>query len=174
MKFLTKHEAEALAVARGYRIDVDEALESCKDFYSFAFPSHRTGMAVLAQQMTDLLDDFDSALFLVTEWGIWPASEDRNLFDRFRQALGLNAAFPDYVGQLFDSADAKDLATFLHLIIAFSWGGFLFLVGENDRKLGIFISHDEWARIWFLEGDEARVAELVLTFAPEEPEGTTH
>ena len=175
MMFLTKDEAEALAISRGYRLEQGGALETRKEPFGFAFPSHRTGMAVMARDLTHLLGDFGSALFIVTEWGVWPSSEDKNLFDRFRQSVGMTAPFPEYPGHLFNLTDAKDLASFLHLILAFSWGGFLFLVGENDRKLGLFVSHDEWARIWVLtEEDEKKAADLALRFSPQEDAPTVH
>ena len=82
-----------------------------------------------------------SALLFVTEWGIWPSSENWHLYYKLRQTYGDNRLLLDAPGHLFLEHEAEDLASFLQLSMVNGWGGYI--LTEADY-LNAFFSHDEY------------------------------
>ena len=80
-------------------------------------------------------------LLFVTEWGIWPNSENWHLYYKLRQAYGDNRLLNDAPGHLFLEHEAEDLASFLQLSMLNGWGGYV-LTGAN--YVNAFFSHDEY------------------------------
>jgi hypothetical protein len=80
-------------------------------------------------------------LLWITEFGIWPSSENWNLFDRLRRSYGETDSLRERPGHLFFGDEIDDLASFLQLSALFGWGGYL--LTEADQ-INAFFSHDEY------------------------------
>jgi hypothetical protein len=83
------------------------------------------------------------SLLWITEYGIWPSSENLHLYYKLRHSYNEHRALGDAPGNEFMYFEEADLATFIDLVIQFGWGGFLF----GSAKVYMTISHDEWMLI---------------------------
>jgi len=88
-------------------------------------------------------------LLWITEWGIWPSSENWHLFYRLRQSYGEHRLLHEAPGHLFLNFEYDDLATFLQVAILNGWGGYV--LTEADY-VNVFFSHDEY--VDFLASDD--------------------
>lgn len=99
---------------------------------------------VLAQRIASWLGSPSWCLFLVTEYGIWPSSENLHLYYRIRQSYRDNRHLHEAPGHYFLRHEVVDLVTFVDLALQFGWGGHLFSSVDDKR---IFLSHDGWLRV---------------------------
>jgi hypothetical protein len=53
----------------------------------------------------------ERGLLWINEFGIWPSSEDWNLFDKFRRSLNETRYLSESPGHLFDSNDSDDVTS---------------------------------------------------------------
>ena len=79
-------------------------------------------------------------LLLITEWGIWPSSENWHLYCKLRQSYGDFRLLHEAPGHLFLEHEVEDLASFLQLSMLNGWGGYV--LTEADY-VNTFFSHDE-------------------------------
>lgn len=82
-----------------------------------------------------------SCLLWITEFKIWPSSENWNLYYRLRRSYGETASLYERPGHLFSSDEIDDLTSFLQLSALFGWGGYI--LTEAD-EINAFFSHDEY------------------------------
>ena len=80
----------------------------------------------------------------ITEYGIWPSTEDPYTFRRMRVSYGLSDDLNNLPGHQFSSEETDDLRLFLTLVLIFGWGGYLVTECPDSRKFSLFISHDGW------------------------------
>jgi hypothetical protein len=103
-------------------------------------------------------------LLFVTEWGIWPSSENWHLYYKLRQSYGDKQLLHDAPGHLFFEHEAEDLASFLQVFMLNGWGGYI-LAEEN--YVNAFFSHDEYID-FFAEGSE-KLTEIRKILGPIRP-----
>jgi hypothetical protein len=80
-------------------------------------------------------------LLFVTEWDIWPSSENWHLYYKLRQTYGDNRLLHDSPGHLFLEHETEDLASFLQLSMLNGWGGYVL---TEANYVNAFFSHDEY------------------------------
>jgi hypothetical protein len=80
-------------------------------------------------------------LLWVTEWGIWPSSENWHLYYRIRQSHGDHRLLAEAPGHLFLEYEAEELASFLQLSMLNGWGGYVL---THANYANAFFSHDEY------------------------------
>jgi len=109
-------------------------------------------------------------LLFITEWGIWPSSENWHLYYKLRQTYGDNRLLHEAPGHLFLEPEAEDLASFLQLSILNGWGGYV--LTEADY-VNAFFSHDEY--IDFFGDEAANLTHIRTALGPSQPaaDGTT-
>jgi hypothetical protein len=112
----------------------------------------------LSKLITSFFDTDDEALLWINEFGIWPSSEDRNLFAGFRRSLGENSPLHEKPGHIFRSSELKDVSSLLAMVLYFVWGAILY---SPAKGLIIEISHDEVINI------HARNKESAMTVTEE-------
>jgi hypothetical protein len=95
------------------------------------------------------------ALLFVTEWDVWPSSENWHLYYKLRQTYGDNRLLGDGPGLLFLEHEAEDLASFLQLSMLNGWGGYVL---TEANYVNAFFSHDEY--IDFFAEDSANLADI--------------
>ncbi len=87
----------------------------------------------------------EPVLLWVTEWGIWPSSENWHLYHRIRQSYGDSRLLHEAPGHLFQNFEMEDLATFLQVAATNGWGGFVL---PSAHYASFFFSHDEYIDIF--------------------------
>jgi hypothetical protein len=80
-------------------------------------------------------------LLWITEWGIWPSSENLHLYYRLRESYGDTRLLHDAPGHFFLQHEMEDLATFLQIAMLNGWGGYV--LGQS-ANIDVFFSHDEY------------------------------
>jgi len=90
------------------------------------------------------------ALLWITEWGIWPSSENWHLYYRLRQTYSDQRLLHEAPGHLFLEHEAEDFASFLQVVMLNGWGGYV--LTQSDY-VNAFFSHDEYIN-FFAERDE--------------------
>jgi hypothetical protein len=81
------------------------------------------------------------ALLWITEWGIWPSSENWHLYYRLRQTYGDVGLLHESPGHLFLEHESEDLASFTQMAMLNGWGGYLL---THANYVNMFFSHDEY------------------------------
>jgi len=91
----------------------------------FNVENERFRSHAVAANVVSWLGDFDQCLLLITEYGIWPSSENLHLYYKLREAYKEKSKLHDSPGHLFEHGEQADLTTYLSLAIQFGWGGYL-------------------------------------------------
>jgi|SRR6266540_2885714 len=106
----------------------------------YKFPVDSGKKTALSKTIASFFDTDSEALLWINEFGIWPSSEDINLFNGFRRSLGEFSALTVKPGHIFSSNDLETIGSLLSMILYFCWGAVLVSTSKN---LIIKISHDE-------------------------------
>ncbi len=118
---------------------------------SYAIPPDSGKKAILAKTISEFFIQESESLLWIDEYGIWPSSEDRNLFDGFRKSLGETKHLQDTPGHIFTRQDLTSIASLLSLVLYFCWGA---IIVSKDKNILVRISHDEVLTIYMREGEE--------------------
>jgi hypothetical protein len=105
-------------------------------------------------------------LLFITEWGIWPSSENWHLYYKLRQTYGDNRQLHDGPGHLFLEQEGEDLASFLQLSMLNGWGGYVL---TEANSVNAFFSHDEY--IDFFADADANLADIRKSLVPSQLTG---
>jgi hypothetical protein len=104
-------------------------------------------------------------LLWITEWGIWPSSENWHLYYKLRQAYGDYWLLQEAPGHLFLEHEAEDLASFLQVALLNGWGGYVL---PQANYVNAFFSHDEYISFYAERAENlAQVREAFKTFKME-------
>ncbi len=149
MHFRTATECQA--EASGYGFDCDPARNhiGCKQqpfphIVTLGFSGALDRSFALAQRIVAWYGPFERLVLWVTEWGIWPSSENLHLYYTVRRASGDARELAEAPGHVFLKHEQAEAETCLDLVIRFGWGGFLF---GDPQSTAMTLSHDEWLRI---------------------------
>jgi hypothetical protein len=113
----------------------------------------------LSAFLAESLQDFDNCLLWVTQWGVWPSSENQHLFYRLREAYSERRLLPDAPAHLFLGYERADLTTFIELAPLFGWDFYLL---PNTAQARAFVSHDEFLEFRTDDDDIAKTVREVL------------
>jgi hypothetical protein len=103
-------------------------------------------------------------LLWMTEWGIWPSSENWHLYYRLRQSYGDQRLLHEAPGHLFLEHEAEDLASFLQVAMLNGWGGYIL---TDANYVNAFFSHDEY--IDFFAGPSGNLENIRKELGGEQP-----
>jgi hypothetical protein len=115
-----------------------------------SYPTQFYRIFFVAHWIASKLTYRQPAMLLITEWGIWPSSENWHLYYKLRRTYGDNRLLHEAPGHLFLEHEAEDLASFLQISMLNGWGGYL-LTAAN--YVNAFFSHDEYID-FFAQGAE--------------------
>lgn len=138
MRFYTTDECEAWLKAR--ERSKPEAVNGRLPL-RIPYPREPYRMFFVAHRIATELTFRMPALLWVTEWGIWPSSENWHLYYRLRQSHGDHRLLDEAPGHLFLEYEAEDLASFLQLSMLNGWGGYVL---THANYANAFFSHDEY------------------------------
>jgi len=105
------------------------------------------------------------ALLWITEWGIWPSSENWHLYYKLRQTYSDPRLLHEAPGHLFLEHEVEDLASFLQMAMLNGWGGYVL---THADYVNAFFSHDEYID-FFAKHDKnlTPVREVLATKFPD-------
>jgi len=127
----------------------------------FVFPQPGYRLYALAWAIADAIAFGDACLLWVTEYGVWPSSENTHLYYRLRASYGDQRVLHETPGHLCQKHEREDLATFLQLTMLFGWGAYLLPATDY---VAAFCSHDEWLE--FYARDQEVLADVEKRLAP--------
>jgi hypothetical protein len=93
-----------------------ECIDYPPEHYRVFFFAHRIASELRYRRPT---------LLFITEWGIWPSSENWHLYYNLRQTYGDNRLLHEAPGRLFLEHEGEDFASFLQLSMLNGWGGYV-------------------------------------------------
>jgi len=103
-------------------------------------------------------------LLWVTEWGIWPSSENWHLYYKLRQSYSDRRLLHEAPGHLFLEHEAEELASFLQVAMLNGWGGYVL---TDLNYVNAFFSHDEY--IDFFSDRDENLADIRKELGTDQP-----
>ena len=97
--------------------------------------------APIARFIVTLLGGKQPCFLWIREYGIWPSSENWDLFNALRAATADDRTLQQAPGHEVLSTEQERLVSYVQVILMNGWGGVL--IGINKRQR-IAISHDGW------------------------------
>ena len=159
MRFYTKEECEDWLRGRG-RPKPDAVPDVKRE--RFGYPKEAYRIFTMAHWVATSLTCQQPALLWITEWGIWPSSENWHLYYKLRQSYGDPRLLHEAPGHLFLEHESEDLASFAQLAMLNGWGGYIL---THADYVNAFFSHDEY--IDFFAKLDANLAEVREKFGAE-------
>jgi hypothetical protein len=98
------------------------------------------------------MQPFDECLLWITQWGVWPSSENLHLFYRVRGSYGEHRQLADAPGHLFLKHEMVELTTFIELALLCGWDFYLL---PAPAYAAVFVSHDEFIEFQTNDSDSA-------------------
>ena len=146
MESLSRNDAEQWCVAHGVTLRPGERLRPSEPEFARSFPiPSDTGqrLAMVATQFAPFADQHELLVWF-TDWGVWPSSERRHIFDRFRLSYGEARPLIEIPAHVFTASEAEDALSFVSLGALFMWD--VFVIAGDGHSL-LHYSHDEggWA-----------------------------
>jgi len=105
------------------------------------YPNEHYRVFFFAHWVASELTFHKPTLLFITEWGVWPSSENWHLYYKLRQTYGDYRLLHEAPGHLFLEHEGEDLASFLQLSMLNGWGGYVL---TEANYVNAFFSHDEY------------------------------
>ena len=102
-------------------------------------------------------------LLWITEWSIWPSSENWHLYYKLRHSYDDTRLLHEASGHLFLEHESEDLTSFLQIAMLNGWGGYVL---TDADYVNAFFSHDEY--IDFFAKTDDHLAEVRKEFKDRE------
>ena len=153
MQFLTDAEAAAWARGRtmlmpfGDRPERQPRLPSLRG----AFPHSANRIFAFSSYIASAITGGDSCLLWITEYGVWPSSENTHLYYRLRESYGDHRLLHEAPAHLFLKHEADDLVTLLQLALLFGWDAYLL---HDSDHIAAFFSHDGFVECYSRSPDQ--------------------
>jgi hypothetical protein len=162
LRFYTKEECETwLSERQRRKPDLAPGLDVAR----IEYPAGHYKVFFVAHWVASELTHRRPCLLFVTEWGIWPSSENWHLYYKLRRTYGDNRLLQEAPGHLFLEHEAEDLASFLHLCMLNGWGGYVL---TEANYVNAFFSHDEF--IDFFAEHAANLVDIRRVLGKGQPE----
>jgi hypothetical protein len=162
MRFYTKDECEEWLRGRD-RTKPDAVAET--QIERFDYPAEPYRVFGMAHWMASSLTFRMPTLLWITEWSIWPSSENWHLYYKLRQSYGDIRLLHEAPGHLFLEHESEDLASFLQIAMLNGWGGYVL---THANYVNAFFSHDEY--IEFFATLDANLTEVRREFGAGNPD----
>jgi hypothetical protein len=105
------------------------------------YPKQSYGLAHVARWISNSNTYNEPCLLWITEWRIWPSSENLHLYYRLRGSYGDQRLLEEAPGHLFLGYETSDLASFLQVAMLNGWEGYIL---TSANYVNAFFSHDEY------------------------------
>jgi hypothetical protein len=151
LRFYTKEECEKWLKDRGRHFP-DRTGAAVQ---RVGYPTKPHMVFVIARWIASNLSYRQPVLLWISEWGIWPSSENWQLYYRVRESYGDNRLLNEAPGHLFLECESEDLASMIEIAMLNGWGGYIL---TEASYASVFFSHDEY--VDFLGMNEGQTEEL--------------
>jgi hypothetical protein len=138
MRFYTETECEDWLSSRGRQ---KPGLGGKPIHFNGRYPSEPGRLRFVAHWIATSITHRMPALLWITEWSIWPSSENWHLYYKLRQSYSDGRLLHEAPGHYFLEHEAEDLASFLQLAMLNGWGGYVLTQADY---VNAFFSHDEF------------------------------
>jgi hypothetical protein len=109
-----------------------------------AIENDRYRSLAIAKGVVSWLGDFGSCLFWVHEYGIWPSSENWQLYYALRTSYGDRRQLGEAPGHFLLEYEKADLVTLIDIAIRFGWGAHIL---PAPKWTYVYLSHDGWIHV---------------------------
>jgi len=107
----------------------------------FDYPKKPHHVFYMAHWIAQSLTYRRPTLLWVTEWSIWPSTENWHLYYKLRHSYGDLRLLHEAPGHLFLEHESEDLASFTQVAMLNGWGGYILTQADY---VNAFFSHDEY------------------------------
>jgi hypothetical protein len=125
-----------------------------------AYPKEPHSIYSFARWIAANLTYDQPSLLWITEWGIWPSSENWHLYYKLKEACEDRRQLHESPGHLFQKHESEDLASFLQLSMLNGWGGYLL---THANFVNLFFSHDEYMDLYAEQQERLTEVSKALT-----------
>ncbi len=161
MKIISKEETSAWVTASlGCDLTSHSLTAEFPYRSTYLLPADSGKKTALARAIANSIDPAPSGLFWITSHGVWPSSENMDLFEGYRSYLGETKPLFDAPGHVFDKTDLAALQTLLGISLYFFWDAVLI---EGTMGLVVRFSHDECMDIYAKDQGRFRAIDGCLT-----------
>lgn len=112
----------------------------------YCVPAEAASHFWFSQLIERQLRPWSRCLVWVSDWGIWPSSENWHLYYKLRPDSQANCLIEDAPAHLLLLHEAPDLVSLVQLVLGFGWDAHILTTEDYAR---VFISHDEWIEFAF-------------------------
>lgn len=119
--------------------DWNEAERVYGNSVTYLIPSDTGKKTALARALSTMVGGSGHSLLWITEWSVFPSSENMALFMGYRHSFGDERSVYAAPGHLFEAQDVQQVECLLDLILYFFWDASVFDAGSVWLRL----SHDE-------------------------------
>ena len=123
------------------------------------YPTEDYHILFLANWIAKQITCQEPALLWITEWGIWPSSENWHLYYKLRQSHEDQRLLEEAPGHYFLKHKMEELTSFIQVAMQNGWGGYV-LTGLD--QVHCFFSHDEY--VDFYAGVDEDLSEVRQTW----------
>lgn len=152
MRFLTREDSRAWSTARGVSAGahgVPTPVPKPLHAVRFRLPQTIGQLTWLCRFVSASLAPRAECLLWVTQWGVWPNSENWHLYYKLRQSHQDHRLLAEAPGHLFLDYEEADLVSFLQIGILNGWDMHLLPDLDYGRadSARAFVSNEEWIAI---------------------------
>jgi hypothetical protein len=141
MKFMSESECNRWLKAADLPSPSDNLPERFAFESAYRLPGDAGKKTAIARMLISVIDDDEPECCLwVTGYGIWPSSENQNLYYTLRKSFGDSRRLREASGHLFGNSEKDQLECFLDLVLYFSWDAAMYLPKSSTI---VSMSHDE-------------------------------
>ncbi len=152
MRFYTAQECEEWL--RGRERSKPDAVPECY-VERIDYPAQPYKIFSMAHWIASSLTYRMPTLLWITEWSIWPSSENWHLYYKLRHSYSDMRLLHEAPGHLFLEHESEDLTSFLQTAMLNGWGGYILTQADY---VNAFFSHDEYIKFFAkLEGNLTEV-----------------
>ena len=162
MKIITRQDCQTwLSDEFQEAFDWNVAKRAYSYSVTYTIPSDAGRKTALARALSASIDSSGECLLWVTEWSVFPSSENMALFLGYRRSLGDERSLPAAAGHVFEEQDLEGVECLLDLILYFFWDAHVF----DSRSLWLHVSHDEVITVHTKDKETLHsIEELLLSF----------
>jgi len=136
---------EAVAFIKHLGINYYDKLPAFESYFpysvTYSITSQEKYFLSLARSFFLLFDNYKEIIFLITEWGVWPSSEDMNLFYRFRKSFGFDQKLIEYPAHVLSKNEQEDIITLIYIGLMSGWDFYLL---PDSKEFAVSCNHDEF------------------------------
>jgi hypothetical protein len=102
----------------------------------------------ITEACMSVMGPWGECLLWVTDWDIWPSTEDWPTAYAARGARGERLSLAEKPGHLFVPGQEQDLRLFLSMVIQYSWDAHVLPVLGVEANRRLKCSHDGWIDVY--------------------------